>query len=81
MIVFVVAVGMVLPLTAAIRFDDPRALPAVPLAAGTIAVAAVALRARTPARRYGRMLLAVLLLALMSAVIILAKQPWWPISP
>lgn len=72
--------GIALPIFRAINHLDARMLPAVPPAVAAIAVAYTSLGARTPNRRFGRMLVAVLLLALAMTVVALADQPWWPIS-
>src|SRR5262245_8184994 len=78
-LILAIVLGVILPAYYAIGFRDLRLLPAFPLAAGTIAMAVVAMRARTPAGAYGRMMLALLLLALTMTILILASEAWWPI--
>jgi hypothetical protein len=66
--------GIAIPVFNAVDDGDFRMLPAVPFGACAIAVAYLALGARTPNRRFGRMLLAVLLLVLTMSL-------WgWPMS-
>ena len=76
-----VLVGMIIPVFIAIDRQDFRMLPAIPPAVAAIITAYTALGARTPSRRFGRMLVAILLLGLTITVLALSVQPWWPISP
>jgi hypothetical protein len=76
MIILASACGILWPIATFTQFDDPRLLPAIPLSIACISASAVAMGARTPVRKFGRMLFALLLLILMFAAIALSQTLW-----
>jgi hypothetical protein len=76
MVILASAFGIAWPILVFTQFDDARLLLATPLSLACIAVAAVAMKARTPARKFGRMLLAFLLLVLMFVALVLIDTLW-----